>query len=201
MNNVTYDAEVLYWHKWTILLSYNTTTKAWQTAWRREEVSKEVINAVERIPFLARTWKRLRKLEVEARRIVVMHAESLAIRPELGKETIIIEGTPAVRLKCLLFPWLPQCRTDDICRIFPWLCWYCWLCPLPCKYYPPPPPDQYRVDPIMAIDAIMHHLPDLEPAKITEDEVLKAAIKVMEKKINLIRESTDSVSENLESLK
>jgi len=164
-------------------------------------MSEEVRDAVERIPFLARTWKGLRKLEVEARRTVVKHAESLADRLELEKEAVIIEGFPPVRLKCLLFPWLPQCQTDGTCRVFPWLCWYCWLSPLPCTYCPPPPPDQHRVDPIMAIDAIMHHLPDLEPAKITEDEVLKAAIKVMETKTNLIRESIHSVSENLESLK
>jgi len=52
----------------------------------------------------------------------------------------------------------------------------------------------------MAIDAIMHHLPDLEPSKITEDAVLKASINVMKKKIDLIRTSIDRVTEKLKAL-
>jgi len=149
------------------------------------------------------TWKGLKRLEVEARRIVIKHAESLAKRAEFEKEIVIIDGFPPIRLKCLLFPWLLQCRIERICRMFPWLCWRCWLCPIPCKYCPPPPPDWDRdwVDPIVAIDAIMHNLPDLEPAKITEDAVLKASIAVMEKGTNLIRQSLDRVSESLKKFK
>lgn len=145
-------------------------------------------------------WKGLKEFEVVARRIVVRHAESLAKRAEFEKETIIIKEFPPIRLKCLLFPWLPQCRID-ICKLFPWLCWHCWLCPVPCKYCPPPPPDWFKVDPIVAIDAIIRHLPDLDPARITEDAVLKASIAVMEKRITLIRQSLDRVSESLKGFK
>ena len=144
------------------------------------------------------TWKGLKKLEVEARRVVVRHVESLAKRPEFEKEIVIIDKFPRVRFKCLLWPWLLQC---NICRMFPWLCWHCWLHPLPCRYCPPPPPDWYRPDPIVAIDAIMLHLPDLEPSRITEDAVLKASIAVMEERINLIRQSIDRVSESLKRFK
>ena len=153
---------------------------------------------MEKIPIPAETWKGLKRLEVEVRRIVVRHAESLAKRAELEKGIIIVDGFPLIRLKCLLFPWLPQCRFD-ICRMFPWLCWFCWRCPLPCKYCPDPPP--YRVDPILAIDSIMQHLPDLEPTRITEDAVLNASIAVMEKRISLIRQSLDRVSETLKGFK
>jgi hypothetical protein len=141
----------------------------------------------------AKTWKGLKKFEVEARRIIVRHAESFAKKARFEEEVTIVDGFPRIRLKCLLFPWLLQCRHGH--RMFPWLCWYCWVCPLPCKYCPDPPP--YGVDPIVAIDAILQHLPDLEPTKITEDAVLKAAIAVMEKKMSLVRQSVDRVSELL----
>ena len=154
---------------------------------------------MEKIPSPTETWKGLKKLEVEARRIIVRHAESLAKRAELEREIEVIDGFPRIWLKCLLFPWLPQCRLD-ICKMFPWLCWFCWLCPVPCKYCPPPP-DWYRVDPVIAIDAIMHHLPDLEPTKITEDAVLKASVAVMETKMKFIKQSLDRVSENLRKFK
>ena len=152
---------------------------------------------MEKIPEV---WKGLKKFEVEARRVVARHAESLAKRAELEKEIAIIEGFPRIRLNCLLFPWLPQCRWRSRCRIFPWLYWYSWRYPFPCRYCPPPP-DWYLVDPIVAIDEIMHHLPDLEPARITEDAVLKASIAVMEKRISLIRQSIDRVSESLKRVK
>ena len=152
---------------------------------------------MEKIPEV---WKGLKKFEVEARRVVARHAESLAKRAELEKEIVIIEGFPRIRLKCLLFPWLPQCRWRSRCRIFPWLHWFCWWRPFP-PYCPLPPPDWYLVDPIVAIDVIIHHLPDLEPARITEDAVLKASIAVMEKRISLIRQSIDRVSERLKKFK
>lgn len=180
-------------------MSSDTTTRIWER-WSRQQVPAEVTDAIEKIPFLARIWKGLKNLEGEARRTIVIHAESLAKRPKFEKEIVIVEGLPPIRLKCILFPWLPQCQTDHISRIFPWLCWHCWLCQLPCRYCPPPPPDGCRIDPIMAIDAIMHHLPDLEPSKITEDAVLKASINLMKKKTDLIRTSIDRVTENLKAL-
>jgi hypothetical protein len=54
---------------------------------------------------------------------------------------------------------------------------------------------------VIAIDAIMYHLPDLDPAKITEDAVLKASIAVMETKMKFIRQSLDRVSEDLRKFK
>ena len=136
---------------------------------------------MEKIPG---TWKGLKKLEFEARRIVVKHIESLAKRAELEKEIAIIDDYPKVRLKCLLWPWLPQCPRPpfDICRRFPWLCPpFCFLppCPIPCYLCPPRPPDWW-IDPVVAIDAILYRLPDVKPEMITEDAVLNASFAVME---------------------
>jgi len=163
---------------------------------------------MEKIPIPTETWKGLKKLEFEARRIIVKHVESLAKRPEFEKEIAIIDDYPRVRLKCLLWPWLPQCPPFDICRRYPWLCPpFCFLppCPIPCKLCPPidivPPDWRYRVDPVVAIDAIMYRLPDVKPEMITEDAVLKASIGVMEEGINLIRKSLDRVSESLKKFK
>jgi hypothetical protein len=151
-------------------------------------------------PALGETWKELKKLEIEARRIVVGHVETLAKNPKFEQEIVIIHKFPPIRFKCLLWPWLLQCRWDK-CRMFPWLCWDCLWCPVPCRYCPPPPPDWYQVDPIVPIDAIMHHLPVLEPAKITEQAVLEASIAVMEEKIKVITQSTDRVLESLKRFK
>ena len=148
---------------------------------------------------LTETWKGLKELEFEARRIIVKQVESLEKRATFEKEVVIVDRFPPVKLKCLLFPWLLQCR-GNICRMFPWLCWHCWRCPLPCKYCPDPL-DRFEVDPLVAIDVIMLHLPDLNPAKITEAAVLKASIAVAEERISIIRQSLDRVSENLKRFK
>lgn len=154
------------------------------------------------------------KSSVESKRelyaVINKHIITLEKDKRLLQEIKIVDYWPPIHIKCILWPWLYQCRCRPwwFCRLFPWLCppiwWPPWP-PWPPWPWPPPPPPPFEVDPIVTMmerkpEDLIKYLEDKPIKELTPDDVLHASIQAVLEVNELVQKNIDIVNERLRKI-